>query len=150
MRRSPADPAAIGPELWDASLAEAPSAPQRRTATSRRSLTDLKRFGLALVEGLGDDPEAGVAFGISASRPIRETYFGRIFEVYTHPKPNSLAYTAHALAPHTDLPLFRNAAGRAVPALRAQRGGEAARACSWTGFAPGGSCATRRRRISTC
>ena len=105
----PADPAAIVPELWDASLGEAlPRHPA--DGDLKAFLTDLKRFGLALVEGLGDDPEAGVAFGQRIAC-IRETYFGRIFEVYTHPRPNSLAYTAHALVPHTDLPYFETPPG---------------------------------------
>lgn len=105
----PADPAAIMPELWDASLAE--SLP-RHTADGdlKAFLIDLKRFGLALVYGLGEDPEAGPAFGARIG-PIQETYFGRIFEVHTRPKPNSLAYTAYALPPHTDLPYFETPPG---------------------------------------
>ena len=105
----PADPAAVVPERWDASLAE--RLPRHRADGDLKAfLVDLKRHGLALVEGLGDDPEAGAAFG-SRIAYIRETYFGRIFEVYTHPKPNSLAYTAHALAPHTDLPYLETPPG---------------------------------------
>ena len=100
----PADPAAVVPELWDASLVE--RLPRHRADGDLKAfLVDLKGFGLALVEGLGGDPEAGIAFGQRIAC-IRETYFGRIFEVHTHPRPNSLAYTAHALALHTDLPYF--------------------------------------------
>ncbi len=101
---APPDPAAIAPELWDASLAD--RFPRHSADGDLKAyLVDLKRFGVALVEGLGDDPDAGIAFGRRITH-LRETYFGCVFEVYTHPKPNSLAYTAHALAPHTDLPYF--------------------------------------------
>jgi len=101
---TPPDPAAIAPELWDASLAE--RLPRHSADGDLKAfLVDLKRFGVALVEGLGDNPDAGVEFGRRISC-IQETNFGSVFEVYTHPRPNSLAYTAHALTPHTDLPYF--------------------------------------------
>lgn len=41
----------------------------------------------------------GRRFGI-----VRETNFGRLFEVYTRPVRNDLAYTSVALGPHTDNP----------------------------------------------
>ncbi len=105
----PADPAAIVPELWNASLAE--RLPRHKADGDLKAfLIDLKRFGLALVYGLGEDPEAGPAFGARIG-PIQETYFGRIFEVHTRPDPNSLAYTAYALPPHTDLPYFETPPG---------------------------------------
>ncbi len=117
----PVDPAAIVPELWDASLAE--RLPRHKADGDLKAfLTDLKRFGLVLVDELDDDPEAGVAFGMRIAY-IRETYFGRIFEVYTHPKPNSLAYTAQALAPHTDLPYYETPPG--VQFLHCVRNGAA-------------------------
>ncbi len=103
------DAAAIPPELWDASLAG--RLPRHNADGDLGAfLTDLKRYGLALVEGLGEDPEAGPAFGARIG-PIQETYFGRVFEVHTRPKPNSLAYTAYALPPHTDLPYFETPPG---------------------------------------
>ncbi len=105
----PADPAAIVPEVWAASLAE--ELPRHKADGDLKAfLTDLKRLGLALVDGLGEDPEAGPAFGARIG-PIQETYFGRIFEVHTRPNPNSLAYTAYALPPHTDLPYFETPPG---------------------------------------
>ncbi len=103
------DPAALAPELWDASLAG--RLPRHRAdGDLLAALLDLKRFGLALVEGLGDDPEAGVAYARRIAF-IRETYFGAIFEVRTEPKPNSLAYTAQPLTPHTDLPYLETPPG---------------------------------------
>lgn len=38
--------------------------------------TDLKRFGPAPVQGLGEDPEAGPALGVRIGS-IQETFFGR-------------------------------------------------------------------------
>ena len=35
---------------------------------------------------------------------VRETNFGRYFEVYSKPLANDLAYTPHAIGPHTDNP----------------------------------------------
>jgi gamma-butyrobetaine dioxygenase len=35
---------------------------------------------------------------------IRETSFGRLFDVVSKPNPDSVAYTTQALLPHTDLP----------------------------------------------
>ncbi len=35
---------------------------------------------------------------------IRDTNFGRFFEVYSKPSANDLAYTPHAIGPHTDNP----------------------------------------------
>ncbi len=35
---------------------------------------------------------------------IRDTNFGRYFQVYSKPNPNDLAYTPHAIGPHTDNP----------------------------------------------
>ena len=115
----PVDPAAIAPELWDAVLAS--RLPRHEADGDLKAfLTELKRFGLALVRGLGEDPEAGPAFGARIG-PIQETYFGRIFEVHTRPIPNSLAYTAYALPPHTDLPYFETPPG--VQCLHCVRNG---------------------------
>lgn len=35
---------------------------------------------------------------------VRDTNFGRYFEVYSRPDANDLAYTSHAIGPHTDNP----------------------------------------------
>ncbi len=65
-------------------------------------LIEAKKTGLALVDGMADDVEAGV----DVARRIgflRETNFGTTFEVISKPNPNNLAYTSHALPLHTDL-----------------------------------------------
>ncbi|MEM0937631.1 MAG: TauD/TfdA family dioxygenase [Pseudomonadota bacterium] len=66
-------------------------------------MTQAKAWGLALVEGLADDPDAGIEIGRRIGF-LRQTNFGLIFEVRSKPDPNNLAYTAEALPLHTDLP----------------------------------------------
>jgi alpha-ketoglutarate-dependent taurine dioxygenase len=67
------------------------------------ALADVARFGLARVKGVGtafDELERTVArFGF-----IRETNYGRLFEVRVVADPDNLAFTARALEPHTDNP----------------------------------------------
>ena len=41
----------------------------------------------------------------------RETFFGTPFEVINIPKPNNQAYTADALANHSDLPYYEYVPG---------------------------------------
>ncbi|MDX5593461.1 TauD/TfdA family dioxygenase [Pseudovibrio sp. SPO723] len=62
-----------------------------------------RRYGLSIVEGLEDDPEAGMAVARRVGF-LRETNFGTTFQVKSKPNPNNLAYTADALPLHTDLP----------------------------------------------
>ncbi len=67
------------------------------------ALGEVRRFGLARLCEAPLDPgavEAVVArFGF-----VRETNYGRTFDVRVVPDPNHLAYTAAALEPHTDNP----------------------------------------------
>lgn len=103
-----ADPAEIEPALWRGDLA--PESLPRAAAADLMLNDDLllaflieaKKTGLALVDGMADDVEAGV----DVARRIgflRETNFGTTFEVISKPNPNNLAYTSHALPLHTDL-----------------------------------------------
>lgn len=103
-----ADPAEIEPALWRSDLA--PESLPRAAAADLMVNDDLllaflieaKKTGLALVDGMADDVEAGV----DVARRIgflRETNFGTTFEVISKPNPNNLAYTSHALPLHTDL-----------------------------------------------
>jgi gamma-butyrobetaine dioxygenase len=57
---------------------------------------------LSLVEGLPDDPDAGIEVAQRIGF-LRETNFGVTFEVKSKPNPNNLAYTPIALPLHTDL-----------------------------------------------
>ena len=102
------DPARIEPILWDcASLPDVPRIAVEQCIRPGPGLFELlhhaKRYGIVVVEGLADDPEASHTIG----RRIgfrRETNFGEMFDVISKPSPNNLAYTALALPLHTDLP----------------------------------------------
>ncbi|MBB2180627.1 DUF971 domain-containing protein [Gluconacetobacter tumulicola] len=66
-------------------------------------LVALRDSGLTLVRDVPTEPNAllGPAERISH---VRETNFGRVFDVRSKPTPDSAAYTAVNLPPHTDLP----------------------------------------------
>ncbi len=106
----PADDPADTPYLpWRADMGAAgiprvaADAVLRSDAALADWLRQTRRTGLSIVEGLADSPEAGqeVARRIGF---LRETNFGRTFQVKSKPNPNNLAYTADALPLHTDLP----------------------------------------------
>jgi gamma-butyrobetaine dioxygenase len=59
--------------------------------------------GVALVTGLPDTPEA-LEETASLAGHVRPSFFGKVFEVYTHINPTNTAYTSAALELHTDLP----------------------------------------------
>ena len=69
----------------------------------RSALSEVAQFGLARLSGAGtalDEVERIVGrFGF-----IRETNYGRLFEVRVVADPDNLAFTARALEPHTDNP----------------------------------------------
>lgn len=103
------DPAAIPPTLWRGTMMAA-AIPRHRgadlmadDAALGRWMTDTRRTGLSIVDGLAPETGAGRAIAERIGF-LRETNFGRTFEVVNRPDPNNLAYTAHALPLHTDLP----------------------------------------------
>ena len=65
-----------------------------------RALAD---FGIALVENT-PDRDGAVCDLARLIAPLRRTNFGEDFVVESKPDPNNIAYTAHALQLHTDLP----------------------------------------------
>ncbi|MEM8704440.1 MAG: TauD/TfdA family dioxygenase, partial [Pseudomonadota bacterium] len=65
-------------------------------------LIEAKKTGLALVDGMADDANAGMTMARRIGF-LRETNFGTTFEVMSKPNPNNLAYTSDALPLHTDL-----------------------------------------------
>lgn len=69
----------------------------------RDALADFLTFGTIVVTGTpreeGVVVEVGNHFGI-----VRDTNFGRLFDVRSVPNPNDLAYTPVPLGPHTDNP----------------------------------------------
>jgi gamma-butyrobetaine dioxygenase len=102
------DPAWIEPEVWRGTL-DPVSLPRAAARDLMRDddallafLIATKKTGLALVDGMDDDVEAGVAVARRIGF-LRETNFGTTFEVMSKPNPNNLAYTSHALPLHTDL-----------------------------------------------
>jgi len=66
-------------------------------------IKDLVTCGLSIVEGVAQQPGAGLALADQIGF-LRQTNFGTSFEVISKPDPNNLAYTALALPLHTDLP----------------------------------------------
>jgi gamma-butyrobetaine dioxygenase len=59
--------------------------------------------GLALLTGAGEDPDA-VERAVARFGFIRETNYGRLFDVRVEARPANLAYTERALDLHTDNP----------------------------------------------
>jgi gamma-butyrobetaine dioxygenase len=82
-------------ESWPRYLAE-PSA-------RAHALDAVLRWGFVL---LHDVPaEAGLVLEVAASFGfVRETNYGRLFDVRVEPRPGNLAYTSRRILPHTDNP----------------------------------------------
>jgi len=95
--------------LWDrgAQIAGRPPTPCADYLSEDRALqhalSEVTRFGLTRLAGAGVAPgtveEVVRRFGF-----IRETNYGRLFEVRVLTRPDHLAYTSRALEPHTDNP----------------------------------------------
>jgi [2-(trimethylamino)ethyl]phosphonate dioxygenase len=97
-----------GIELWEASLQpKLPSAKWPQLAADRARLAAwlaaVRRFGFALLTDVPRDSgylcKVAEAFGY-----VRETNYGRWFEVRAEVNPNNLAYTNLGLQAHTDNP----------------------------------------------
>lgn len=107
--RPAADPAHVEPQLWRADIG-AEGIPRHDAAAVLSSdaaldswMRDTARSGLTIITGLADSAEAGMEVAQRIGF-LRQTNFGREFEVVSVPNPNNLAYTAIALPLHTDLP----------------------------------------------
>lgn len=104
-----ADPAEVAPDLWRDELGPvgvprfAAAAVLADDAVLEDWMRETARLGLSIIEGLADSAQAGMAVAQRIGF-LRETNFGREFEVVSVPRPNNLAYTAIALPLHTDLP----------------------------------------------
>ncbi|NNF54181.1 MAG: hypothetical protein HKN03_07025 [Acidimicrobiales bacterium] len=72
-------------------------------AVLRPIVDDLIRYGVVrLVDGpTGQDDLESFAVNLG---PLRDTNFGRVWDVMAKVDPNSTAYTGRPLVPHTDLP----------------------------------------------
>jgi len=68
-----------------------------------RALEAVLRAGFVLLRGVPAEPgavlEVAASFGF-----VRETNYGRLFDVRVEPAPGNLAYTSRAIRPHTDNP----------------------------------------------
>jgi len=68
-----------------------------------RALEAALRAGFVLLRGVPAEPgavlEVAASFGF-----VRETNYGRLFDVRVEPAPGNLAYTSRAIRPHTDNP----------------------------------------------
>jgi len=68
-----------------------------------RALEAVLRLGFVLLRGVPAEPgtvlEVAASFGF-----VRETNYGRLFDVRVEPAPGNLAFTSRAIRPHTDNP----------------------------------------------
>ena len=99
---------APGTELWDGTLAEAiPGAAHDLIGRDQTALRDwlgaVRRLGFARLTGGPATPgtvlEIAALFGF-----VRETNYGRLFDVRAEVNPTNLAYTGLGLQAHTDNP----------------------------------------------
>jgi hypothetical protein len=67
------------------------------------ALSRVTSWGLAVLQGAGRDPNS-VARAVERFGFVRETNYGRLFDVRIEPQPENLAYTDQALDLHTDNP----------------------------------------------
>ncbi|MCG6901821.1 MAG: TauD/TfdA family dioxygenase [Rhodobacter sp.] len=96
-----------GVQTWDGTLSPVPGAGiaelQSDRAALRDWLGDVARLGFARVTGLA--AESGALFSVvDLFGYVRETNYGRHFEVRTEVNPTNLAYTGLGLQAHTDNP----------------------------------------------
>jgi gamma-butyrobetaine dioxygenase len=97
-----------GAEAWDASLnTSVPTGDLNQMQTDQTALRDwlraVRRYGFAKVTGVPTTP--GALFEIvDLFGFVRETNYGRHFEVRTEVNPVNLAYTGLGLQAHTDNP----------------------------------------------
>lgn len=103
------DPGWTSPEIqcWDANLTNIPIAKFNAVSSDPRQLRDwlhgVRRFGFAKLEG--GPVESGALLKVAALFGyIRETNYGKWFEVRTEVNPSNLAYTGLGLQAHTDNP----------------------------------------------
>jgi gamma-butyrobetaine dioxygenase len=96
-------------KLWEtaAALCAPPSIPftdyLQKDAALHEALSRVSRMGLAILSGAGRDPNS-VERVVERFGFIKETNYGRLFDVRIEPQPGNLAYTDQALDLHTDNP----------------------------------------------
>ena len=102
------DDSKVSQTYWDkTTLGEIPQCDAVACRSDASALFDalrtLKQYGILIIAGLDDTPDASDAFGDLIGFK-RQTNFGVMFEVISRPQPHNLAYTSIALPLHTDLP----------------------------------------------
>lgn len=96
------------PQLWDKSLVQRlPTASYRDVATNDRALAgwlaDVRAYGFSLLTDVPSEPGT-VLQVISLFGYVRETNYGKLFDVVSVEQPTNLAFTGLALGNHTDNP----------------------------------------------
>jgi gamma-butyrobetaine dioxygenase len=93
-------------ELWlpaDLDGLPAMSWPSYLAGGKAEALEAMLRLGFVLLSGVPAEPgrvlEVAASFGY-----VRETNYGRLFDVRVEPIPGNLAFTSRAIRPHTDNP----------------------------------------------
>ena len=94
-------------ELWDGGLIHIPSANFNSVSSDRGQLREwlygIRRFGFGKLTG--GPVESGALLGVAGLFGyVRETNYGKWFEVRTEVNPTNLAYTGLGLQAHTDNP----------------------------------------------
>ena len=108
LRSMVADDGAPTPRLWDAGIqSELPALPYDEVAgggdSLRRWLAWVDELGFAILTGGPTTPET-VLSTVELFGYVRETNYGRLFDVKTVVNPTNLAYTGLGLGAHTDNP----------------------------------------------
>jgi gamma-butyrobetaine dioxygenase len=97
-----------GKVLWRAADLAAPHTADWAAYTAdylvREGCLDaVARYGCALVRGVPASP--GLVLDVAATFGyVRETNYGKLFDVRVEPDPDNLAFTSREIAPHTDNP----------------------------------------------
>ena len=76
----------------------------------KRWLQTMHSYGIAIIQNAPTQDKSGFKI-LDKIGKYRETFFGTPFEVINIPKPNNQAYTADALANHSDLPYYEYVPG---------------------------------------
>lgn len=76
----------------------------------KRWLQTMQSYGIAIIQNGPTHDKSGFKI-LDKIGKYRETFFGTPFEVINIPKPNNQAYTADALANHSDLPYYEYVPG---------------------------------------
>ena len=104
-------------KLWDSTIVSKPKIVKhdyKKIITNekelKRWLQTMHSYGIAIIQNAPTNDKSGFKI-LDKIGKYRETFFGTPFEVINIPKPNNQAYTADALANHSDLPYYEYVPG---------------------------------------